>query len=84
MDQVEPLLTHVKKVEIRVESVDVGSQIGVQCDATINGWIAAYGLDFSVIIQNCLNVVCSKLFPRLLPLENVIASVGSFGVPSRR
>ena len=52
MDHVESLLTkNFKKVETRV-------QIGVQCNAKINEWIALYELEFSVIIQNA-----SMLFP---------------------
>lgn len=35
MDHVESLFIHVKKVEIKVEVMDIVSQIGVQCDTTI-------------------------------------------------
>ena len=47
MDHVESLLTHVEKAdtklvtaETKVDAAAVAAQVGVQCDATINGWIA--------------------------------------------
>ena len=65
-DHLESLLTHVEKVdnkfvtmETKVDTVVVSSQVGVQCDAAINGWIRLYGQDLGAIIQNYLNVVSS-------------------------
>lgn len=67
-------------VETNVEVVNIASQIGVQCNAAIKGWIAIYGVDLGAIIKNYINVVSSKLFPRLLPIGNFFASVGPFRI----
>lgn len=80
MDDVECLSTHVKEVEAKVEAVGVASQISVQCDAMVKGWIATYKSDVGAIIQNCLKFVSSKLFSHLLPTETFFASVEPFGV----
>jgi len=87
MDHVESLLTHagtveskVSAVNTRVDTVEASAQVGVACDVKINKWIAAFGVDFNLLVQKCLDVVLARVFLRIQPLESFFASIGQSGV----